>query len=70
MWEIIRDLQPFADKMGGEKRPQPRERRKMMSLYLFYQEEQQLMLNKLVESFDNEVEKIGVEMKITNVDEV
>ena len=70
VWEIIRDLQPFADKLGLEKRPQAGQRRKMMSLFLFYQEEQQLLLNRLVENFDNEVDKIGVEMKITNVDEV
>jgi serine/threonine protein kinase len=70
IWEIVRDLQPFADKVGVEKRQQQGQRRKMMSLFLFYQEEQQLLLNRLVENFDNEVDKIGVEMKITNVDEV
>jgi serine/threonine protein kinase len=69
-WEIIRDLQPFADKMGIERRPQLEQRRKMMSLFLFYQEDQQLFLNRLVENFNNEVNKMGVELKITNVDEV
>ena len=69
-WEIIRDLQPFADKMGIERRPQLEQRRKMMSLFLFYQEDQQLFLNRLVENFNSEVNKMGVELKITNVDEV
>jgi serine/threonine protein kinase len=69
-WEIIRDLQPFADKMGIERRPQLEQRRKMMSLFLFYQEDQQLFLNRLVEDFNSEVKKMGVELKITNVDEV
>ena len=69
-WEIIRDLQPFADKMGVERRPQLEQRRKMMSLFLFYQEDQQLFLNRLVENFNSEVKKVGVELKITNVDEV
>jgi serine/threonine protein kinase len=69
-WEIIRDLQPFADKMGVERRPQLEQRRKMMSLFLFYQEDQQLFLNRLVENFNSEVNKMGVELKITNVDEV
>jgi serine/threonine protein kinase len=69
-WEIIRDLQPFADKMGVERRPQLEQRRKMMSLFLFYQEDQQMFLNRLVENFNSEVKKMGVELKITNVDEV
>jgi serine/threonine protein kinase/Tfp pilus assembly protein PilZ len=69
-WEIIRDLQPLADKMGVEKEPTPGQRRKMMSLFLFYQEEQQLILNRLVENFNSEVDKIGAELKVTNVDEV
>jgi hypothetical protein len=42
----------------------------MMSLFLFYQEEQQLILNRLVENFNSEVDKIGAELKVTNVDEV
>jgi hypothetical protein len=42
----------------------------MMSLFLFYQEDQQLFLNRLVENFNSEVNKMGVELKITNVDEV
>jgi serine/threonine protein kinase len=69
-WEIIRDLQPFADKMGVERRPQLEQRRKMMSLFLFYQEDQQMFLNRLVEDFNSEVNKMGVELKITNVDDV
>ncbi|MCG6945831.1 MAG: protein kinase [Deltaproteobacteria bacterium] len=69
-WEIIRDLQPFADKMGVERRPQLEQRRKMMSLFLFYQEDQQMFLNRLVENFNSEVNKMGVELKITNVDDV
>ncbi len=69
-WEIIRDLQPFADKIGVERRPHLGQRRKMMSLFLFYQEEQQLILNRLVESFNRDVNSMGIELKVTNVDEV
>jgi hypothetical protein len=69
-WEIIRDLQPLADKIGLEREPKPGQTRKMMSLFLFYQEEQQLILNRLVENFNSEVDKIGAELKVTSVDEV
>ena len=69
-WEIIRDLQPFADKMGVERQTQVGRRRKMMSIHLFYQEEQQLPLSKLVEKFGGEVDDLKVDIKVTNVDEV
>jgi serine/threonine protein kinase len=69
-WEIIRDLQPFADKLGVERRPRLGQRRKMMSIYLFYQEEQQLPLSRLVEEFNSDINKMNVEMKVTNLDEV
>jgi hypothetical protein len=41
----------------------------MMSLFLFYQEEQQVLLNRLLENFNSEVDKIGAELKITGADE-
>jgi hypothetical protein len=69
-WEIIRDLKPLADKMGLEKEPKPGQARTMMSLLLFYQKEQQLIMNRLVENFNSEVDKIGAELKVTSVDEV
>jgi hypothetical protein len=59
VWEIIRDLQPVADKLGVERRPQTDKRRKMMNLFLFYEDEQQLVLNKLIEEFNREVNHIG-----------
>jgi CRP-like cAMP-binding protein len=59
--EIIDELKPLAEKMGIE--TQLREQRKMLSLFVFYQEEQQLALNRLVEEFSNELKKIGVHLR-------
>ena len=70
MWEIIRDLQPYAESVGVERQPHLKEERKMMSLFLFYQEEQQLRLNKLVEKFNSEIEKLGAELEVRTVDDV
>jgi len=42
----------------------------MMNLFLFYQDEQQLVLNKLIEEFNREVNEIGAELKVTTVDKV
>jgi len=69
VWEIIRDLQPLADKLGVESRPRTDKRQNMMSLFLFYEGEQQLILNKLVEKFNKEVKKIGAKLEIRNLDE-
>jgi hypothetical protein len=70
VWEIIRDLQPYAESVGVERQSQLKEQRKMMSLFLFYQEEQQLRLNKLVEKFNSEIEKLGAELEVRTVDDV
>ena len=70
VWEVIRDLQPLADNLGVERRPQPDKRRKMMNLSLLYQDEQQPVLHKLVEEFNRQVNDIGAELKVTAVDGV
>ena len=57
--QILHALKPLAEKMGLESRSQQREQRKMMSLFLFYQDQHQLALNRLVEDFSNELKKIG-----------
>jgi CRP-like cAMP-binding protein len=69
-WEIIRDLQPFADKIGVETQTQRGRQRKLKSLLVFYQEGQQRSLNRLVEEFNREVKNIGAELKVTDEDEV
>ena len=69
VWEIIRDLQPFADTLGIEGKPHLGEQRKMMSLFLFYHEEQQLRLNELVKQFTSEINKIGAELEMRDLEE-
>lgn len=70
VWEIIRDLQPFADSLGVERKTLVRESRKMMSLFLFYQDEQQLTLKRLVEEFSNEVKQLGAELRAADFKDV
>jgi hypothetical protein len=60
MWEILRDLQPLADRMGVSRQPAPSEQRKMMSLFLFYKEGQQLALNAVIENLNHDLIKMGV----------
>ena len=69
-WEILRDLQPSADKLGVGRKTPAREPRKMMSLFLFYQDEQQLTLKRVVEEFSKEVKKIGAELRAADFKDI
>jgi len=70
MWQILHDLNPLAEKMGVRTQPQLREQRKMMSLFLFYRDEHQLILNRLVEDFSNELKKIGAMLRAADFKDV
>jgi predicted Ser/Thr protein kinase len=61
--EILSELEPLAERMGVQTGPRPREQRKMMSLFLFYSEEHQLTLKRLVEEFGNELKGIGAVLR-------
>ena len=70
VWEILRDLQPFADKIGVRRQSDLGDQRKMMSLFLFYQDGQQLALNRLVEDFSRELKKIGAVVRAADFKDV
>ncbi|MBN1105740.1 MAG: protein kinase [Deltaproteobacteria bacterium] len=61
--EILGELEPLADRMGVQAGPWTQEQRKMMSLFLFYSEEHQLTLKRLVEEFGNELKAIGADLR-------
>jgi serine/threonine protein kinase len=69
MWEVLNDLRHLAEKMGVKTLPQLR-KRKMMSLFLFYKDEHQLILNQLVENFSNELKKIETELRVADFKDV
>jgi len=68
--EALRDLQPLAERMGVGGAPHLREQRKNMILSLFYKEEHQLMLNRLVEELSRELEKIGAVLRAADFKDV
>lgn len=68
--QILHDLEPLAQRMGLKGQADIREQRKMMSLFLFYQDEQQLMLNQLVEDFSNELKKMGAVLRVADFKDV
>jgi serine/threonine protein kinase len=63
-------LQPLADKIGVTCSPQQTKKRKMMGLFLFYQEEDTLELKRLVDKFSTEIAESGAQMRITQVDDI
>ncbi|MBW1981977.1 MAG: protein kinase [Deltaproteobacteria bacterium] len=64
VWEVLRDLQPFADRLGIERRPVRKGRRKVMSMQLFYREDQQADLTALLEKFSSEARELGVDISV------
>jgi serine/threonine protein kinase len=59
VWEILRDLQPFADKLGLKRQPHLVQQKKLMSVLLSYQDEHQVIINHLMEDLSDELKKIG-----------
>ncbi|UCG13455.1 MAG: protein kinase [Deltaproteobacteria bacterium] len=70
VWEILRDLQPFADKIGLKRQPYLTEQQRMMSLFLFYQDEHQVILNRLVGELSSELRKIGAILRTADLKDV
>lgn len=66
--EIIDELRPLAEKMGVENHL--KEKRKMLSLFIFYKEENKLLLKNLVEEFNNELKKGGIILKAADFEDV
>jgi len=61
--QLLKDLEPLAKKEGVTLQPELREQRKMMSLFLFYQDEHEQVLKRLVEDFSHELSKLGAELR-------
>ncbi len=68
--EVINDLELLAKKMGIELQPQLKEQRKMISLFLFYQDQHELALKRLVEDFSRELNLIGAEVRAAEFKDV
>lgn len=68
--EVLHELQPLAERMGVGGAPHLREQRKNMILSLFYKEQHQLALNRLVEGFSRELEKIGATLRAADFKDI
>jgi serine/threonine protein kinase len=68
--EAMDDLRPLVKKLGVKREPRLEEQRKMMSLFLFYPNQQELLLKRLVEGFGSELNKLGAELRTTELRDV
>jgi len=61
--QMLADLQQVSERLGIAPESNPKESRKMMSLFLFYREDQQLKLNAVLEEFSRMVADLGATLK-------
>jgi serine/threonine protein kinase len=68
--EAVQDLRPLVKKLGVKGEPRLEEQRTMMSLFLLYPNQQELLLKRLVEGFSSELNKLGAELRTTEFRDV
>jgi serine/threonine protein kinase len=68
--EFSESVTELAKRMGLRKDSESREKRKMMSLFMFYRNEQQVEMNRLVERFSRELKELGAEMRVADFEDL
>ena len=68
--QALDDLAPLVEKEGLQKRPRKPGKRKAMSLFMFYHDEQQRELNRLVEKFGKDLQRLGSELRVAHFDDL
>jgi len=66
----VDDLRPLVERIGLQKVPKRAGKRKAISLLMFYQDTHQKELNRLVEKFGRDLQRLGSEMRVAHFDEV
>lgn len=66
----MRDLMPLVEQTCVVRRPDHSKRRKMMSLFLFYENDQQVELTRVLKALSEELKLIGAEVRLAEFDDV
>jgi serine/threonine protein kinase len=66
MDEVLQDLLPLAETMGVSMQMEAPQRRRMMSLFMFYGDDQQVELNRLVEDFSRQLRELGADLRVAD----
>ena len=68
--DILAELQPLADKIDLKCSYKTGEKGKMMGLFVFYRDEHELLLNKLVDRFNGDISELGAVLRVTHLEDV
>jgi len=61
--QVLYELEPLAERMGLRNQRESAERLNMTSLYLFYRNEHRAIMQRLLNDFSREVEKVGARLR-------
>jgi len=68
--QALLGLEPLAKELDIKGQPRSREQRKMMSLFLFYQDQHELAVKRVVENVRYELKEIGAELRAAEFKDV
>lgn len=68
--ELIDDLTPLSDELGLTCGLPTHAKKKMMSVFVFYEDEHQLMLNQLIDDLNRKVTEAGASVRVARVEDV
>jgi len=66
MKEVIRALEPLSERLGAESRSKSADEMNMMSLFVFYRNEQQPIMQRILRDLSRELEKVGARLRGAN----
>jgi serine/threonine protein kinase len=68
--DVINTVRPLTEKMGLEYQAHARKKGKMMSVFLFYSDEHQLELKRLMDKLNNDITGIGAVLRIAHFEDI
>jgi eukaryotic-like serine/threonine-protein kinase len=68
--DIVSELQPLADRLDLKCSCQTGDKGKMMGLFVFYKDEHELLLNKLVDRLNGDISELGAVLRVTHLEDV
>jgi len=64
--EVIEALSSMAAKIGAEPRARSDGKRRMLTLFMFYEDERHLELNQLLDGFSEQLQDVGAELRVVD----
>jgi hypothetical protein len=70
MPQIFKKLLPLAERLDLKVQPHRQKQGKMVSMLLFYDEENQLALNEFIDKFSNNISEIGATLRVAQLEDI